>query len=130
VLEIELTFQRQRFHQFFEQPAPYYYGVNPADLDSVSESDRLATAARQSTEGEGSLISTLRQVPESAIHTVWRALQYPVDYWDVIDKESKFLEGALLFLEPGLRDYICHARTWHSAAGRLWVREPPPAAGA
>jgi hypothetical protein len=123
VLEIELTHQRQRFHQFFEQPAPFYYGVNVPPVLHVDKASALDEAAKQSTQGEGSAISTLRQIPESAIVTIWRALQYPADYWDVIDRYDKFLDGSILFLDPGLRDYIEHARAWHSVAGKLWPRE-------
>ncbi len=122
VLEIELTHQRQRFHQFFEQPAPFYYGVNVLHVDAPLALDE---AARQSTQAEGSTISTLRQIPESAIVTIWRALQFPTDYWDVIERDDKFLEGPILFLDSGLRDYIDHARAWHSVAGQLYPRETP-----
>jgi hypothetical protein len=120
VLEIELTHQRHRFHQFFEQPAPFYYGVNVLHVDVPSALDE---AARQSTQAVGNTISTLRQIPESAIVTIWRALQFPSDYWDVIERDDKFLEGTILFLDSGLRDYINHARDWHSVAGQLYPRE-------
>jgi hypothetical protein len=123
VLEIELTYQRQRFHQYFEQPGPFYYGVNPLNLDDIPADQKLDEAAKQSTQGEGSTISTLRQIPESAIVTIWCALQYPADYWDVIERDARFQEGPLLFFDPGLRAYIEHARAWHSAAGKLWHRE-------
>jgi hypothetical protein len=125
VLEIELTHQRQRFHQFFEQLGPFYYGVNPLNLDNIPAEHKLDEAAKQSTAGEGTTISVLRGIPESVIHTVWRALQYPPDYWDVIDKAAQFDEGPLLFLDPGLREYINHTRNWQSAAGKLWPRKPP-----
>ena len=125
VLEIELTHQRQRFHEFFEQAGPYYYGVNPINLDNVTAERKMDEAAKQSTQGEGTTISTLRQIPESAIVTVWRALQYPPDYFDVIEREDKFEEGPRLFLDPGLREYIDHSRAWHSVAGKLWPRNEP-----
>jgi hypothetical protein len=123
VLEIELTHQRQRFHTFFEQPAPFYYRVSVQHHGTTLAIDE---AARQSTQAEGTTISTLRQIPESAIVTMWRALQFPPDYWDVIDREDQFEDGPVLFLDSGLREYIEHSRAWHSAAGRLFPRVPSP----
>ena len=121
-LEIELTYQRQKFHQFFEQPAPFYYGVSLADVAGFPEEEKLNEAGRRATVGSDTTISTLHQIPETAIYTIWRALQYPPDYWDVIDKGAQFDEGPLMFINKGLREYIEHARAWHSAAGKLWPR--------
>jgi hypothetical protein len=58
VLEIELTHQRQRFHPFFEQPGPFYYGVDQHAIASAASGSLMDEAARRSTEGTGSTAST------------------------------------------------------------------------
>jgi hypothetical protein len=122
VLEIELTHQRQRFHEFFEQEGWFYYGVDAAAITVPAGSSTLDEAGKASTTRGGGRISMDRQIPEQVMYTIWRALQYPKDYWDVIDSDAAFEDGKIIFLEPGMCDYINHARQWRSVAGKLIPR--------
>jgi hypothetical protein len=119
VAEMEIPHQSQRFMPFFEQSAAYYYGV--ATLPVLTE-ESLDQAARQSTQRSGNTISTLRLLPETAIHTVWKAVEYPKGYKDVLG--DKFGEGERLFLPKGLQAYLDHRDRYDTAAGQLHERAP------
>lgn len=109
--------QSQRFREFFERSGAYYYGVV---LLPTLVGQPLDDAARESTRGSGTAVSTLRLVPEKVIFAVWQAVAYPEDYTDMLGE--KFDEGERLFLPEGLRAYLDHLDRWHSVAGQLHER--------
>jgi hypothetical protein len=119
VLLMDLPFQAQRFGQFFEYPAMYYYGVREDELGLSIGEEHLNEAARAATRRDGSSAS-LRQIPDQAIQAVWFAVRYPEGYEDVLG--GKFGDHDRLFLPVGLRDYLDHTHRWHSVAGNLIAR--------
>jgi len=116
VARMSIPHQSQRFHQFFEKPGSYYYGVEMLPEQSMDDAARLAT------KGSGSTVSTLRSIPEKAIRTVWQAVAYPEDYEDVLGE--RFNDADRLFLGKGLQAYLDHCDQWHSVAGQLHKRRP------
>jgi hypothetical protein len=116
---MDVPHQSQRFHRFFEMSGAYYYGV---EVLATAGEQSLDDAARLSTIGSGTTISTLRSIPEKAIHAVWKAVEYPKDYKEVVGE--KFKEGERLFLPKGLQAYLEHCDQWHSVAGQLHKRGP------
>ncbi len=105
VFEVEMDYQRRRFSQFFNYAATYYYGApGSAQLD-------LDEAARYSnTREKGEYVSkTIKQIPESAIYTIYKIMAYPDNYVDPL--EGKFTEREIKFLGySGLKDYLKHIR--------------------
>jgi hypothetical protein len=118
-LMMDIPYQAIRFNEFFENSGPYYYGSHPELVTGFGD-DPLDRAGRISTAPMGTTMSTLRAVPETAIHTVWAAIQYPSDYQDVLGE--KFSEKNRLFLPQGLREYLNHVAQWHSVGGVLHER--------
>jgi hypothetical protein len=120
---MEIPHQSQRFIPFFTQPAPYYYGISPGVLAGVPEAEVLNEAARRSTAPEGETAHAHREIPEKAIYTVWRSIQYPSRYQEVLS--GKFEEGDRLFLPEGLRACLAHRDQVYSAVGVLYPRTTP-----
>lgn len=120
VAQMSIPHESQRFQQFFQLPAWAYYGVPPPA--NMSAEETLTEAAKRSTAGEGSTVSTLQSIPEKVIHSIWQAVAYPKNYRDVLGE--RFDEGQRLFLPEGLRAYLNHKDQWHSAAGVLHQRAP------
>ena len=98
-------------------------GADPATIRGFHPDDSLNEAARRSTKGDAQWLATLRAVPEKALYCVWRAIQYPPAYDDVLGGE--FDEGQSMFLPAGLRDYVAHTRTFNSAVGEIFRRDDP-----
>ncbi len=117
VFDIEMDFQRHRFSQFFKYPAKHYYGVPSNTVLTLDE------AARYSTERSGTTVSTLKQVPEGAIYTIYDFMKYPENYNDPI-KDNTFTDREIMFLGyDGLKQYLDHIHKYHSAAGKLFPKK-------
>ena len=99
VAQMSIPHQSQRFQRFFEYHVTYYYGV--VVVLHSSDEISLEEAAKHSTAGSGSTVSTLRSIPERVIHTVWQAVAYPRSYKDVLGE--RFGEGDRLFLPKGVQ---------------------------
>jgi len=119
VARMSIPHQSQRFWKFFDEPATYYYGVVVVHASTV---DALDEAARQSSKGSGTLISTLRLVPEKVIHAVWQAVSYPKSYRDPLGE--KFSDADRMWLPNGLKAYLDHRDCYDTAAGNLHERTP------
>jgi hypothetical protein len=71
------------------------------------------------------LISTCKELSEKSLYAVWDAAQWPSDYNDPLETTfSKQQAGSLLVLFPGLHEYLEHKQRFHSAAGKLFPRNP------
>src|ERR1700722_14022725 len=130
VMNMDIPRQAERFQKFLRFPAAYYYGVDPAGLDWYGR-DFLDEAARLSTKTVDGTMNAHTEVEEKVIFTVWKAIQYPSSYADVMGGE--FEETNVWILPIGLRTYIEHARRYESAMGKLYERkdrDPPSNAGA
>jgi hypothetical protein len=117
VARMNIPHQSQRFMPFLEMSGAYYYGV---ELLPTLVEQSLDEAAKLSTKGSGTTVSTLRSIPERVLRTVWQAIAYPPSYKDVLGEQ--FTEGERLFLPTGLQAYLNHLDQWHSAAGQLHQR--------
>lgn len=118
VLNMDIPQQSVRFQPFFENIAQYYYGVIPPNYGTGTGQEWLHEAARRSTQPKDGVLNWQRAVPEKALHTVWRAVQYPKGYAEVLGEG--FDEGQVLFLPTGMRDYVEHSRIYSSSMGKLY----------
>lgn len=118
VLNMDIPQQSVRFQPFFENIAQYYYGVIPPNYGTGAGQEWLHEAARRSTQPKDGVLNWQRAVPEKALHTVWRAVQYPKGYAEVLGEG--FDEGQVLFLPTGMRDYVGHSRIYSSSMGKLY----------
>ncbi len=124
VLELHEMKYRRIFYGFLKKQATFFYGVSNQSLD-------LDEAAKQSSQGEENedmtTISSIRQIPESSLLTVWEAAQWPKDTEEkAIASHEYFPKGVLdrlSLLYPGLSAYIEHSRMFHSAVGKLYPRK-------
>jgi hypothetical protein len=122
VLYMDIPFQSQRFQPFFAMSAYYYYGSSQQTIRGYklrNDEDFLNEAARQSTQGTGAgNLQIQRAVDEKVLNTIWRAIQYPPEYAEVLGQG--FAEADEIVLPPTLRDYIEHRRTYRSVMGKLY----------
>lgn len=123
VLELHKLKYRGTFGEILAaQSAAFYYGAvnTQAPIDGAA----AQSTAREQRAGR-TITSTLRELPEQAIRAVWQAAQWPVDFKDPLEGRFSAEERAkLLVLYPGLHEFLEHRDRWHSASGRLFLRNP------
>jgi hypothetical protein len=119
VMNMDIPRQAERFQKFLRHPAAYYYGVVPPAPAMYGE-DYLNEAARRSTKEIDGIMNAHTEVEEKVIFTVWKAIQYPPEYADVLG--DTFNDGQVMFLPPPLKTYVEHVRGFQSAHGKLYPR--------
>ena len=123
VLEIRKDEYRWHFGSLLGAGNPdmtpaYFYGVDPGL--------GLQEAARASTTREGTVRSTVRQLDESSIHTVWRFAEFPAGYEDKLSgrftwDELRRLRGSY----AALRAFLEYSDAYQSVGGEIQRRDPP-----
>jgi hypothetical protein len=121
VMNAAIPHESQRFQQFLLHPAEYYYGIAPEKLSRWPVGERLHEAARRATRERNGVMNAHIEIPESAIYTVWRAIQYPREY--ALELGDRFPDGVELLMQSPLRDYIQHSRRYGSSHGTLYEGE-------
>lgn len=103
------------------------HGLKPAFFYGVSDSQlTIDEAASQSSipdENDNFEVSTCREIPESALWTIWQIAQFPKDYDEPI--KGKFPQEMVEEMGPNwishrsLFEYLKHKRKYSSIGGEL-----------
>jgi hypothetical protein len=118
VMMATIPHESQRFQQFLRHPAEYYYGTIPEMLAGWPAGERLNEAARRATVERDGVMNAHIEIPVGAIYTVWRAIQYPSEFY--LELMDRFPNGLEEYLDGQLREYVGHSRRYSSIHGVLY----------
>jgi hypothetical protein len=111
IFEIEMDHWRLKFFELLDQSPQFFFGA-------ANQNVTLDQAAEESTARVGDCISTLKSIPEQAIHTIYKVIEFPKNYEDILTGTFDEHDPLLLSFE-GIRKYLAHKREWISACGKL-----------
>lgn len=122
-LELHKLKYRGFFHgALADKPAAFFFGAKDISIPT-DQAAALSTAGEE--RGGRPVTSTLNELSDKSLRAVWEAAQWPLDYQDPLDRGFSDEEQAkLIVLFPGLHEFLEHKKSWHSASGKLFPREP------
>lgn len=127
VLEVQIERYRRVFGEILgfddlHKTAAFFYGSENPSAD-IEEAAKESTSKKKTGRGERPV---LKNIPESALWTLWEFAQYPINYEDPIKErfpDHKIASPEIRVMWPGLYDYISHIRKYTSANGKLIKKE-------
>lgn len=123
IVDLHRLENRRFFHDLLStKEAGFFYGIKDPSVD-IDDAAKLSSAGEE--RAGTTYVSTLKELPEKALHAVWEAAQWPSDYHDPLETEfSPQEKGQLLVLYPGLYKYLEHKQNFDTASGCLFPRKP------